>query len=42
MPIQNPERARYNSFQEFMSFSKSKDNAPSFSNLFSVKFATPR
>jgi|TARA_R100000081_G_scaffold67643_1_gene35199 hypothetical protein len=42
MPIQNPESARYNSFQEFISFSKSKDNSPSFSNLFSVKFATPR
>lgn len=41
MGIPKPEAARYNSFQEFMAFSKSKDNAPSYSNLFSVRFATP-
>ena len=42
MGIPNPEAARYNSFQEFMAFSKkSKDNAPSYSNLFFGEFATP-
>ena len=42
MGIPNPQGAKYNSFQEFMAFSKERDNSPSFSNLFSVKFATPR
>jgi hypothetical protein len=41
MGIPNPESARYSSLQEFISFSKSNDNAPSFSNLFSVHFASP-
>lgn len=41
MAIYRPESARYNSFQEFISFSKEKDNHPSTTNLFSVSFATP-
>ena len=42
MAIYRKENARYNSFQEFMAFSKQQDNHVSFSNLFSVKFTTPR
>lgn len=42
MAIARPENARYNSFQEFMSFSKEKDNHPSTTNLYSVVFSTPR
>ena len=38
----NPEYARYNSFQEFLARTKGRDNAPSFTNLYSVKFGTPR
>lgn len=41
MAVFRPEYARYNSFQEFLSFTKDKDNSPSFSNLFSVSIATP-
>lgn len=41
MAIPNREQAQYNSLQEFIGFYKQKDNAPSFSNLFSVHFATP-
>ena len=41
MAIPNPEAARYNSFQEFLSRTKGRDNAPSFTNLFSVRFGTP-
>ena len=42
MAIPNPQRARYNSWQEFLAKTKGRDNAPSFTNLFSVKFGTPR
>ena len=42
MAIINPEYARYPSFQEFLSKTKGKDNAPSFTNLFSVRFVSPR
>tara|TARA_B100000902_G_scaffold172950_1_gene167005 strand:- start:501 stop:1346 length:846 start_codon:yes stop_codon:yes gene_type:complete len=38
----NPEYARYNSFQEFLARTKGRDNSPSFTNLYSVKFGTPR
>lgn len=41
MGIPNPESAQYNSLQDFIGFFKEKDNAPSFSNLFSVHFSTP-
>lgn len=41
MGILRPENARYNSFQEFMALTKEKDNHPSFTNLFSIKFQTP-
>ena len=41
MAIPHPEYARYNSFQEFLSRTKGRDNAPSFTNLYSVKFGTP-
>jgi len=41
MPIPNKESARYSSLQEFIGFFKDSDNNPSFSNLFSVHFATP-
>jgi len=41
MAIPNPESARYSSLQEFVAFSKTNDNAPSYSNLFSVHFASP-
>ena len=41
MAIPRPESARYSSLQEFIGFSKKADNAPSFTNLFSVHFATP-
>jgi len=37
----NGEGARYNSFQEFISKTKGKDNSPSFTNLFSVRFMSP-
>ena len=42
MAIPRPASARYPSFQEFLSRTKGKDNAPSFTNLFSVRFQTPR
>lgn len=41
MGIVRPEGARYNSFQEFISKTKGKDNSPSFTNLYSVSFSTP-
>ena len=41
MSIPNREQAQYNSLQDFIAFSKNKDNAPSFSNLFSVHFSAP-
>ena len=41
MGIPNPQAARYNSFQEFLANTKGKDNSPSFTNLFSVRFSTP-
>lgn len=41
MSIPNREQAQYNSLQDFIAFSKNKDNAPSFSNLFSVHFSSP-
>jgi len=41
MPVFNKDGARYSSFQEFLSFTKKKDNAPSFTNLFSVSLNTP-
>ena len=42
MPLEsNKEKARYSSLQEFMSFTRESDNAPSQSNLFSVHFSTP-
>jgi len=37
----NPQGARYPSFQEFLSRTKGKDNAPSFTNLYSVRFMSP-
>tara|TARA_B100002019_G_scaffold80615_1_gene69619 strand:- start:19562 stop:20356 length:795 start_codon:yes stop_codon:yes gene_type:complete len=36
------QRAHYPSYQEFLAFSKKEDTHPSFANLFSVHFATPR
>ena len=42
MAIPNPAYARYNSFQEFLARTKGRDNSPSFTNLYSVKFGTPR
>ena len=41
MAIPRPASARYPSFQEFLSRTKGKDNAPSFTNLFSVRFVSP-
>ena len=41
MAIKNPEYARYPSFQEFINRTKGKDNAPSYTNLFSVRFLSP-
>ena len=41
MAIPNPQAARYPSFQEFLSRTKGKDNAPSFTNLYSVRFMSP-
>jgi len=41
MAIPRPESARYSSLQEFMGFFKKTDNHPSFTNLFSVHFASP-
>ena len=41
MAIPNPQGARYPSFQEFISRTKGKDNSPSFTNLFSVRFMSP-
>jgi len=41
MAIPRPESARYSSLQEFMGFFKKESNNPSFTNLFSVHFATP-
>ena len=40
MTIPNKESAQYNSLQDFIGFFKEKNNAPSFTNLFSVHFAT--
>ena len=40
--IKNPQGARYPSFQEFLSRTKGKDNAPSYTNLFSVRFVSPK
>ena len=42
MAIPNPTFARYPSFQEFLAKTKGKDNAPSFTNLFSVRFVSPK
>ena len=42
MAIPDPQAARYPSFQEFLSRTKGKDNSPSFTNLFSVRFSSPR
>ena len=42
MAIPRPASARYPSFQEFLSRTKGKDNSPSFTNLFSVRFSSPR
>ena len=36
-----PQFAKYPSFQEFLEKTKGRDNAPSFTNLFSVRFITP-
>tara|TARA_A200000159_G_scaffold156535_1_gene171554 strand:- start:7093 stop:7902 length:810 start_codon:yes stop_codon:yes gene_type:complete len=36
------QRAQYPSYQEFIAFTKTEDNHPSFANLFSVHFASPR
>jgi hypothetical protein len=41
MGIPNKQNARYNSFQEFLSQTKGRDNSISFNNLFSVRFSTP-
>jgi len=41
MAIPNPTFAQYPSFQEFLARTKGKDNAPSFTNLFSVRFQSP-
>ena len=41
MAIPNPQGARYPSFQEFISRTKGKDNSPSFTNLYSVRFMSP-
>ena len=41
MTIPNKESAQYNSLQDFIGFFKEKDNAPSFTNLYSVHFSTP-
>lgn len=41
MAIPNPQAARYNSFQEFLSRTKGRDNNPSTTNLFSVRLSTP-
>ena len=37
----NPDFARYPSFQEFLERTKGRDNAPSTTNLYSVRFITP-
>ncbi|QIN97226.1 hypothetical protein [Synechococcus phage S-H25] len=42
MSIPNPQAARHSSLQEFVGFFKKSDNHPSFTNLFSVHFATPQ
>ena len=41
MAIPDPQAARYPSFQEFLSRTKGKDNSPSFTNLYSVRFMSP-
>ena len=41
MAIPNPAYARYNSFQEFLARTKGRDNSPSFTNLYSVRFMSP-
>jgi len=42
MAIPTPDFARYPSFKQFIAKTKGKDNAPSFSNLFSVRFTSPK
>ena len=42
MGIPNKQGARYNSFQEFLSETKGKNNSPSFTNLYSIRMSTPR
>ena len=42
MGIPNKQGARYNSFQRFLSETKGKFNSPSTTNLYSVRFTTPR
>ena len=42
MAIPTPDFARYPSFKQFIANTKGKDNAPSFSNLFSVRFMSPK
>ena len=34
--------ARYNSLQQFQSFMRQDDNHPSYTNLYTVQFGTPR
>ncbi len=34
--------ARYNSLQDFQSFMRQEDNHPSYTNLYTIQFATPR
>lgn len=41
MSIPNRDTARTSSLQEFIGYFKKSDNNPSFTNLFSVHFATP-
>ena len=41
MAIPNPQGARYPSFQEFISRTKGRDNSPSITNLYSVRFMSP-
>ena len=42
MGIPNKQGARYNSFQEFLSETRGKNNSPSFTNLYSIRMSTPR
>ena len=41
MSIPNRDTARTSSLQEFIGYFEKSDNNPSFTNLFSVHFATP-